>query len=78
MTHRLQVIHKDGSVYLIQELGGEDLMEYIEKARPFSEPEAAQLIRKVTIALHHMHKTGLAHRDIKASSRPPNVASSVT
>jgi serine/threonine protein kinase len=52
--------------YLALELvDGPDLGGYIAHKGPLPEVEAVRLIRQVAKGLHHIHKHGLIHRDVK-------------
>ncbi len=53
--------------FIIQALGGRDLLQYMMSARPFTEEDAESLITKVGDAVLYMHEHGIAHRDIKVS-----------
>jgi serine/threonine protein kinase/formylglycine-generating enzyme required for sulfatase activity len=56
---------EDGRCYIVSKLiEGSDLKERIKEARPLV-VEAAGLVATVAEALHHAHRRGLVHRDIK-------------
>ncbi|MFT7801677.1 ribosomal protein S6 kinase alpha-5 isoform X1 [Arapaima gigas] len=52
--------------YLVLELlqGGE-LLERIRRKRHFSETEASRIMRRLVLAVSHMHDVGVVHRDLK-------------
>jgi calcium-dependent protein kinase len=55
-------------IYLVMEyIGGGELFEKIaqQKNQVFSEPMAAEYMKKLFGALNHMHAQGVVHRDIK-------------
>ena len=55
-------------IYLVMEyIGGGELFEKIaqQKNQVFSEPMAAEYMKKLFSALNHMHAQGVVHRDIK-------------
>jgi formylglycine-generating enzyme required for sulfatase activity len=55
----------DGLCYVVSKfIAGSDLKTKIEAGRP-SFPEVAALVATVAEALHHAHRQGLVHRDIK-------------
>ena len=53
-------------ILLVMELmqGGE-LFEYITKKQHFTEREASQILRQVTVAVQYCHRLNVAHRDLK-------------
>lgn len=66
-------------VYDVGEVGGKRylsmayvegrlLSELIEPRRPYAEQDAADLVRKLALALHHAHRKGVIHRDLKPSN----------
>jgi serine/threonine protein kinase/formylglycine-generating enzyme required for sulfatase activity len=55
----------DGLCYVVSKfIEGSDLKAKINEARP-SATEAAELVAVVAEALHHAHRRGLVHRDVK-------------
>jgi len=55
----------EGFCYVVSKyMAGGDLADLIKKRRP-SHEDAAELIVRIADALHHAHKRGLVHRDIK-------------
>lgn len=60
----------DGQPYIVAELlQGEELGEYLERARKLPVPEAVRVVRQICKALGAAHETGVVHRDVK----PENV-----
>jgi serine/threonine protein kinase len=56
---------EDGLCFVVSKfIEGTDLKQYIEQGRP-PFPESAALVATVAEALHHAHRKGLVHRDIK-------------
>lgn len=52
-------------VFLVMELGQEDLQQYIDRAGPLKEPEARHVFKQLLEATKHMHSKGILHRDLK-------------
>ena len=46
-------------------LRGGELFERIISKEKFSEKEAADIVRQVTLGLKHLHSVGVVHRDLK-------------
>merc|ERR1719160_645836 len=44
---------------------GGDVYERLKVARQFSEPTSAKLAQQMLLAVHYLHRHGIAHRDIK-------------
>jgi serine/threonine protein kinase len=58
----------DGRCYLVYEfVDGESLAERIKQGKP-PVLEAVDLVARVAEALHHAHRRGLVHRDVKPSN----------
>jgi serine/threonine protein kinase len=58
----------DGLCFLVSRyVEGSDLARRLAEGRP-SPAEAARLVAAVAEALHHAHKRGLVHRDVKSSN----------
>jgi calcium-dependent protein kinase len=52
--------------HLVMELcTGGDLLERILERGFYSEPEAAEIMRKLLLAVNHMHNSYISHRDLK-------------
>ena len=49
---------------------GGEVLDRLEELNVYSEQEAAGVIRSLCIALDHVHKCGVIHRDIKVRSHP--------
>jgi tetratricopeptide (TPR) repeat protein len=55
----------DGLCYLVSKfITGSDLAQRLRQA-PFTPADAAALVAEVAAALHHAHRRGLVHRDVK-------------
>ena len=67
-------MHKDGKQSTVDYISmeyveGRSLEEYLYQARkykiPFEEHTCREYFRQLLMALHHMHSTGVCHRDLK-------------
>jgi hypothetical protein len=59
----------DGRPFLVMEyIEGTDLARLIGAAGPLPVADACELARQAAIALHHVHTSGLIHRDVKPSN----------
>src|SRR5262249_57056486 len=70
----------DGLCYVVSKfIEGSDLAKKLREARP-SVTQSAELVATVAEALHHAHRKGLVHRDVKpgnlllATAGKPHVA----
>eukprot|EP00038_Savillea_parva_P001062 m.101057 g.101057 ORF g.101057 m.101057 type:complete len:484 (+) comp10372_c0_seq6:61-1512(+) len=59
---------------VFEKMEGGELLEHIHKRHQFTEREAADVTRDIASALAHLHKRGIAHRDLK----PQNILCSST
>ena len=58
----------DGLCYIVSKfIEGTDLAKKIQLARP-STAESAELVATIALALHHAHRLGLVHRDVKPAN----------
>ncbi|HMF11361.1 MAG TPA: serine/threonine-protein kinase, partial [Gemmataceae bacterium] len=70
LVRALEFGHYEEAVYLVMELvDGPNLADRIERDGPLSEAEAVRVIVEAARGLHHAHKHGIVHRDVK----PKNV-----
>lgn len=51
--------------FVMEFLAGETLKEFLDKARQLTVPEAAAVALEIARGLHHVHRHGYAHNDIK-------------
>lgn len=67
--HIIQLIEyfeEDDHFYLIfEKISGGPLLTHIQKRVCFTEAEASAIIKNLAEAIKHLHKQGIAHRDIK-------------
>merc|ERR1739838_1053031 len=59
----------DNFYLVFEKINGGPLLEHIQKRAYFTEAEASMLIKDLAEAIKHLHRQGIAHRDIK----PDNV-----
>ncbi|XP_057181445.1 NUAK family SNF1-like kinase 2 isoform X2 [Triplophysa rosa] len=57
--------NKDKMVIVMEYASGGDLYDYISDKPHMSENEARHLFRQIVSAVHHCHKNGIVHRDLK-------------
>ncbi|XP_075513462.1 phosphoenolpyruvate carboxylase kinase 1-like [Primulina tabacum] len=64
---RLHGVYEDDDyLHLVTDLcDGGDLYDRLSSGHRFSEPEAAEIIKQLIIAVASCHRLGIAHRDIK-------------
>ena len=59
---------------LLEYVAGGEVFDKLADNGPFSEKDAAKIVRECAMALRHMHKLGIVHRDLK----PENLLSQDT
>ena len=64
----LDVGQHEGALFLAMELLEESLEDRLQRQGPLEPRAAAQLARKLALALAHAHRCGLLHRDLKPSN----------
>lgn len=57
--------NKDYVVLVLEMLAGGELFDRIVRNGAYSERDASQHVRKITLALKYMHSHGIVHRDLK-------------
>jgi calcium/calmodulin-dependent protein kinase I len=64
---RMVAMYEDKKkIYIIMEkLAGGELFDRIVEKEKFSEAEAANCFRQVTLAVHYLHSVNIVHRDLK-------------
>ncbi|XP_078416308.1 hormonally up-regulated neu tumor-associated kinase homolog A [Cetorhinus maximus] len=66
ITQLLDILETENSYYLVMELcTGGNLMHKIYDRKILEEAEARQYIRQLTLAVEHLHRAGVVHRDLK-------------
>ncbi|XP_017273669.1 hormonally up-regulated neu tumor-associated kinase homolog A [Kryptolebias marmoratus] len=62
----LDILETDNSYYLVMELcPGGNLMNHIYDKKCLEERETQKYIRQLVLAVEHLHKLGVVHRDLK-------------
>ncbi|MCA8921211.1 MAG: protein kinase [Planctomycetes bacterium] len=64
----LDVGEHEGALYLAMELLEESLEARLQRGGPLGPRAAAELTRKLALAVAHAHRCGLLHRDLKPSN----------
>jgi len=62
----IEYFEEDDHFYLIfEKINGGPLLSHIQERICFTESEASAIVRNLAEALKHLHKQGIAHRDLK-------------
>ncbi|XP_027766461.1 hormonally up-regulated neu tumor-associated kinase homolog B-like, partial [Empidonax traillii] len=62
----LDILETENSYYLVMELcPGGNLMHKIYEKKRLEEHEARKYIRQLILAVEHLHRAGVVHRDLK-------------
>ncbi|XP_072116195.1 hormonally up-regulated neu tumor-associated kinase homolog A isoform X1 [Mobula birostris] len=66
ITQLLDILETENSYYLVMELcTGGNLMHKMYDRKILEEAEARRYIRQLTLAVEHLHRAGVVHRDLK-------------
>ncbi|KAM4700724.1 hormonally up-regulated neu tumor-associated kinase [Discoglossus pictus] len=66
ITQLLDILETENSYYLVMELcTGGNLMHKIYEKKRLEENEARKYIRQLILAVEHLHRAGVVHRDLK-------------
>ncbi|XP_075958163.1 hormonally up-regulated neu tumor-associated kinase homolog A [Anarhichas minor] len=66
ITQLLDILETDNSYYLVMELcPGGNLMNCIYDKKRLEERETQKYIRQLVLAVEHLHRAGVVHRDLK-------------
>ncbi|XP_062262771.1 hormonally up-regulated neu tumor-associated kinase homolog A [Platichthys flesus] len=66
ITQLLDILETDNSYYLVMELcPGGNLMNRIYDKKRLDERETQKYIRQLVLAVEHLHRAGVVHRDLK-------------
>ncbi|XP_067289363.1 hormonally up-regulated neu tumor-associated kinase homolog A-like [Pseudorasbora parva] len=66
ITQLLDILETENSYYLVMELcPGGNLMNHIYEKKRLDEREAQKYVRQLVMAVEHLHRAGVVHRDLK-------------
>ncbi|XP_051972182.1 hormonally up-regulated neu tumor-associated kinase homolog A [Xyrauchen texanus] len=66
ITQLLDIVETKNSYYLVMELcTGGNLMNHIYEMKKLDESEAQKYVRQLVMAVDHLHRAGVVHRDLK-------------
>ncbi|XDV54406.1 hypothetical protein PO909_022702 [Leuciscus waleckii] len=66
ITQLLDILETENSYYLVMELcPGGNLMNHIYEKKGLDEREAQKYVRQLVMAVEHLHRAGVVHRDLK-------------
>ncbi|XP_043542744.1 hormonally up-regulated neu tumor-associated kinase homolog A-like, partial [Chiloscyllium plagiosum] len=66
ITQLLDILETENSYYLVMELcTGGNLMHKIYDRKILEEAEVCRYIKQLTLAVEHLHRAGVVHRDLK-------------
>ncbi|XP_076876292.1 hormonally up-regulated neu tumor-associated kinase homolog A isoform X1 [Brachyhypopomus gauderio] len=66
ITQLLDILETENSYYLVMELcPGGNLMNHIYEKKRLEEREAQKYVRQLVMAVEHLHRAGVVHRDLK-------------
>ncbi|KAF0723933.1 hypothetical protein Ae201684P_012186 [Aphanomyces euteiches] len=65
VVHLLELYENADHLYLVLELCGRELFDYIDEHGPLTEVQANGLIRKLLRTVSYLHQQAIVHRDIK-------------
>ncbi|MFT7818490.1 hormonally up-regulated neu tumor-associated kinase [Arapaima gigas] len=66
ITQLLDILETENSYYLVMELcPGGNLMNRIYEKKRLEEKEAQKYVRQLVMAVEHLHRAGVVHRDLK-------------
>ncbi|KAK1800375.1 hypothetical protein P4O66_005616 [Electrophorus voltai] len=66
ITQLLDILETENSYYLVMELcPGGNLMNLIYEKKRLDEREAQKYVRQLVMAVEHLHRAGVVHRDLK-------------
>lgn len=66
IVHAYDLDHDEGLHYLVMEyVDGSNLRDIVGKSGPMEVSRAAHYVRDAAVALEHIHRTGIVHRDIE-------------